>query len=102
MTVITLNSTSLRASWSPPPTAERNGILTSYSLTVIAANQELDTTERNLEVSAESSLSVELSGLDEYTLYSIVLSAATSVGSGPETVVTARTDESGAYSIISN
>ena len=101
LTVIPLNSTSLRVSWSPPSTAERRGVLTSYSLTVTAANQELDTTKRDLELSAESSLSVDISGLEEYTLYSVALSASTSVGSGPVTVVTARTDESGNYTNIS-
>ena len=60
-----------------------------------AASQELDRIERSLQVSADSSLSVVLSGLEEYTLYSVVLSAATSAGSGPETVATARTNQSG-------
>ena len=60
-----------------------------------AASQELDRTERSLQVSADSSLSVVLSGLEEYTLYSVVLSVATSAGSGPETVATARTNQSG-------
>ena len=93
-TLTTVNSTVLSASWSPPLSADRNGIITEYSLTLTAVNQELDTTERNVQVSG-SVLSIEFTGLEEYTWYSVVLTASTSVGKGPEVGDTAITDASG-------
>ena len=93
-TLTTVNSTVLSANWSPPLSADRNGIITEYFLTLTAVNQELDTAERNVQISG-SVLSIEFSGLDEYTWYSVVLAASTSVGKGPEVSDTAITDSSG-------
>ncbi|KAI6660977.1 hypothetical protein LOD99_13700 [Oopsacas minuta] len=90
-TLSTLNSTALQASWSPPLISDRNGVITTYYITVTVASQEVYMTERNIQVS-ESVSSVELSGLEEYTRYGVVLTAATSVGKGPEINATARTD----------
>ena len=55
--------------------------------------------ESIMEVLDPETLDMPLAGLQINTLYTVTICASTSVGCGPATVVTNRTDEDGEYTI---
>jgi len=84
--VIDRSSTSLRLAWAAPISAERNGILRNY--TVFYSSNSSGGVARNLTTPY---VEVLLEGLEEFILYSIVVKASTSVGTGPGAETTATT-----------
>ena len=94
LVLTTSGPNTLLASWSPPPATDKNGVIIAYNLTLSVASQELDTVVRRIQLSGDR-LSAMLPSLEEYTWYSLRLSAATTIGYGPETSTVARTAEAG-------
>ena len=84
------SSTSILLTWDPPPITQRNGIITSYSITQVVAgvSSTLSTTEQTLLVTS----------LRPFTSYTFEIAASTSVGLGPRTSpITENTPEAGKY-----
>lgn len=75
-----LNPTTVMLTWSPPPTADRNGLITAY--TVIITNS--DTSERNVYVT--NATTVTVTSLNPYTTYEYSVAANTTVGIGPYSI----------------
>lgn len=76
--------------WEEPDADARNGIITSYTITYrsLSAGNGMGTRDT-------SDTEVVLSGLEEFTVYEIVVNASTAVGTGPGIPTTARTLEDG-------
>ena len=74
-----------------------NGVLLNYS--ILYFGFEIDTVPRVIYLSNPSltNQSITLTDLEEYTTYSISVSAYTKVGRGPDAVVTQRTNQDGEY-----
>ena len=88
--VIPATSRSALLQWNPPNAADRNGILTEYTINVSA----VETGEDFQLISTNTSLIVTY--LRPYTTYQCIIAASTSVGIGPfSTVVTVITPEDG-------
>ena len=76
--------------WDPPNAADRNGIVTEYTINVSA----VETGEEFQLISTNTLLTV--TNLRPYTTYQCIIAASTSVGIGPfSTVVTVITPEDG-------
>ena len=74
----------IRVNWNPPPTNQRNGIITKYTLYWNGNKVSLN------------SLQYVITGLSPYTRYTLSVSASTSVGMGPRsTAIIVRTLEDG-------
>ena len=86
----TLNSTSIRLSWTRPATP--NGVITNYSLVYHITDDDSIPTTLSID-----DITTTIDDLNEYTNYTFAISAVTSVGSGPEAMVTAITDEDGMF-----
>ena len=74
-----------------------NGILLNYSINY--SGIEIDTVPRVIYLSNPTltNQSIILTNLEEYTTYSINVSAYTKVGRGPDAVVSQRTNQDGEY-----
>ena len=76
-----------------------NGILLNYSINY--SGIEIDTVPRVIYLSNpnpnHTNQSITLTNLEEYTTYSINVSAYTKVGRGPDAIVTQRTNQDGEY-----
>ena len=74
-----------------------NGVLLNYSINY--SGIEIDTVPRVIYLSHPNltNQSVILTNLEEYTTYSINVSAYTKVGRGPDAVVTQRTNQDGEF-----
>ena len=72
------SSTSIFVQWNVVPVADQNGEITKYTVTYKALP---DGSLQTKEVSAPTTV-VTLTGLNEYTTYSIKVSASTSKGAG--------------------
>ena len=83
-------SQSVEISWSPPLLEERNGIITSYTVTVSRQG-----TDSQIQLtSATTSISVSM--LNPFTTYMVTVAASTTIGVGPpSTQLTFRTAEDG-------
>ena len=87
-------STSVLLSWSPPPAADQNGVITVYTVEVI------NTVTSNKDVYMTSSSTLTVVSLDPYTTYECIVAANTSVGMGPFSAKLAfQTVEAGEYTI---
>lgn len=83
-----VSSTSILLTWSPPYTHERNGVITSYTITQVTAG--------NLATHTTPDLILVLTNLRPFTSYTFDIAASTSVGGGPlRSAVTAVTPEAG-------
>ena len=92
---INISSTLIRVSWSPVPAIDQNGVIAQYEVeynqTTFSEISMYNTTTVN-----STTLMVDLTGLEEYVVYSIRVRAYTSVGAGPYSgVVMERTQENG-------
>ena len=75
----------------PPPPIDQNGVLLNYTIEYFGVDR--DTSVRSRIVPA-SLLSLNITGLEEDTMYSFRIRASTSVGFGPFTdPITATTQE---------
>ena len=72
-------STSVLLSWSPPPAAEQNGVITVYTVEVV------NTVTSNKDVYVTSSTSFTVVSLDPFTAYDYAIAANTTIVMGPYT-----------------
>ena len=72
-------STSVLLSWSPPPAADQNGIITVYTVEVI------NTVNSNKGTYVTSSNTFTVVSLNPFTAYDYAVAANTSIGMGPYT-----------------
>ncbi|KAI6660982.1 Phosphatidylinositol phosphatase PTPRQ-like [Oopsacas minuta] len=87
------NATSIFVSWEVPILNDLNGILVNYSINY--SGIEIDTVPRVIYLSYPNltNQSITLIDLEEYTTYSINVSAYTIVGKGPDAIITQRTNQ---------
>ena len=90
-----LNATSIFVRWSVPVLNDLNGVLLNYN--IIYSGIEIDTDTRVIYLSNPGfgDQSITLTSLEEYTTYSIIISAYTQVGQGPDVIVKQRTNQDG-------
>ena len=89
------NATSMLVTWNVPVLNDLNGVLLNYSINY--SGIEIDTVPRVIYLSNPTltNQSIILTNLEEYTTYSINVSAYTKVGRGPDAVVSQRTNQDG-------
>ena len=97
MTAVNISSTAIRVSWQPLLAIDQNGVITQYEVefnqTTFCEVSLYNTTTVN-----STTLMVDLTGLEEYVVYSIRVRTYTSVGAGPYSdVVMERTQEDCTY-----
>ena len=95
MAAISISPTAIQVTWNEVPAIDQNGIITQYE---VEYNQSTfsGATMYNTTTVDSPTLTVDLTGLEEYVEYSIRVRAYTSVGSGPYSdVVIERTQEDG-------
>ena len=92
MTAVNFSSTAIRVSWDRVPLIDQNGVLTQYEVeynqTTFSEVSLYNTTTVN-----STTLMVNLTGLEEYVVYSIRVRAYTSVGAGPYSNVVVETTQ---------
>lgn len=92
LTVVVLDSRSLRLSWTPLPAEHQNGEVLGYSITLVAV--ETGTAPQH----NSSSTSLTISELHPYYTYQCRVAAFNSAGMGPFTAVVEKmTDQDGMY-----
>ena len=92
-----VNSTSILVSWGHVPLLDQNGVIVSYTVTYRSVGTRSAQT-KNVTASANQST---LTGLNEYTNYSITVFASTSKGGGNESVpIVVITDEDSKFVIM--
>ena len=75
-----VTSTSAVISWDPPPDEYQNGLIISY--TIIVTEEEMgESGTTNTYTTSETTFS--LINLESYRTYEIIISASTTIGSGP-------------------
>ena len=94
MTAVIVSSTTILVAWDEIPAIDHNGILT-YEVEYNQSTFSSVTTSAVRNASSPT-LMVELTGLEEYVVYSIRVRGSTSIGGGPYSdVVLITTDEDG-------
>ena len=94
VTAMVESSTAIRVSWEEVPAIDRNGEITEYEVQY----EPLETFGGQISTSTvnTSMLSINLTGLQEFTDYNISVRAYTSAGPGPYSIgVVERTDTDG-------
>ena len=90
VSVDSITSQSVEISWSPPLLEERNGNITSYTVTVSRQGSDLP-----IQLTSPTT-SISVSMLNPFTSYTVTVAALTSIGMGPpSTLLTFRTAEDG-------
>ena len=91
------NATSILVTWNVPVLNDLNGVLLNYSINY--SGIEIDTVPRVIYLSNpnHTNQSITLINLEEYTTYSINVSAYTKVGRSPDAIVAQRTNQDGEY-----
>ena len=92
-----VTSRTISVAWSPPPPGSQRGIITHYVITY--SGIERDSALRTFNVSF-SVRNIELTGLEEFTQYSVFVAAATVLGSGPSSQLIPLTSEDGMLYIV--
>ena len=88
------NSTSIFVSWGDVPFSEQNGVIVNYTVTALPSGPT------KTKVVTTSANQATLTGLNEYTNYSITVFASTSKGGGnPSTPIVVITDEDSKFVI---
>jgi len=75
--VISINPSSLRVSWQPPPEVDHNGVITGYVMEYTRSGGLSDM------VTVTSGTTHTISGLVPFVEYSVTVAARTSSGTGP-------------------
>ena len=75
--VTSVNPSSLRVSWQPPPEIDRNGVITGYVIEYTRSGGSSDM------VTVTSGTTRTISGLVPFVEYSVTVAAMTSSGTGP-------------------
>ena len=82
------SSTSLKVSWTPPPTLDQNGIIRNYT---VAYNRSSGSpSELNV---ASNNNNVTLSGLQKFVKYTVTVRAVTVADGPPSSPITVSTDQ---------
>jgi hypothetical protein len=84
--------TSAELSWTPLPPEQHNGIITGYTVKVVGPDSAAP---RLILIPDASATSVVVSGLRPFTVYTFVVSAMTTVGTGPAANITSTTPQGG-------
>lgn len=85
---------SLHVRWDPPPMGGRHGVIQGYKMQIEEGGTKLSDSASDTKVTPDRELIVH--GLREWTNYSVVVRAFTSVGEGKESPpLFCRTDEDG-------
>ena len=84
---VNTSSTSLHISWEPPPSDDQNGVIRSYNISYGPGAGDVSTYTHT----TAQNTSIELSGLEKFTEYSVTVRAFT-IAVGPGSTVTVRTD----------
>ena len=84
------SSTSLNISWMSPPPEHQNGIIRTYNISYGVKSR---TRSEYVNVST-TELMIELTSLEKFTVYEVVVSPYT-IATGPEKSVTVQTDSDG-------
>ena len=96
MSSTTLSPTSINVTWSPVLPAERNGIITGYTIFVTTNVSFVNDTSE--DVMSASTLYFEFTDLEEYVNYTFSILAMTAEGDGPTSgTVTSLTDEASMF-----
>lgn len=90
ISIATVTSKSALITWIPPADEEKNGIITSYTVSLLEA-------EREEEIYLQTKMvSINVTGLMPFTTYFVSIAASTSVGIGPfGTMLVMNTQEDG-------
>ena len=89
------NSTSIFVSWGDVPFSDQNGVIVNYTVTALPSGPT------KTKVVTTSANRAKLTGLNEYTNYSITVFASTSKGGGnPSTPIVVITDEDSEFVIF--
>ena len=94
---VNVSSTAIQVSWNPVSAIDQNGVITQNE---VEYNQTTfnEVSICNITTVNSTTLMVDLTGLEEYVLYSIRVRAFTIVGAGPYSdVVMERTQEDCTY-----
>lgn len=93
----TVNSHSIRVTWSPPPADQWNGVLAGYR--VLYAEADGGSSDGNVASVPADEMSYTVRGLQEWTSYNVWVLAYTVAGDGPRSdVIIVRTAEDGEFS----
>lgn len=74
--------TSIMLSWDLPEEVDRRGVIVSYNVHYLALDEEGSTIDKGM-ISTTMNMGFSLTGLMEFTNYSIQISARTQIGAGP-------------------
>ncbi len=86
-----LGAYTIELTWEPPKPEDQNGVITSYSVTIVEAE-----TANVLELEiAQTQPVLVVHSLHPYYTYQCSVAAATTIGIGPTAEVTVVTDEQG-------
>ena len=97
MTGHSASSTSILVSWGQVPFLDQNGVILSYTVTYRALPRGSSQT-KNVKAPANQ---ITLTGLNEYTSYSITVFALTSKGGGLESArIVVITDEDSKFELV--
>ena len=83
MEAVTLSSTEILVSWTPPPEIDQNGVITHYEVHYEPFTTFNGTFTSNSASTNGSGLQIVLVSLQENVKYSVTVRAYTSVGPGP-------------------
>ena len=90
----TVDSQSIRVSWSAPPADQWNGVLAGYR--VLYAEADGGNSDGSVASVPADELSYMVRGLQEWTLYNVWVLAYTAAGEGPRSdVIVVQTAEDG-------
>ena len=76
----TASATSINITVTPPVDLDRNGIITDYTVTFHSPSTSMKTESFNVNGPQNDARILQLSGLEEFQNYSIMISACTSAG----------------------
>ena len=82
--VTSVNPSSLRVSWQPPPEIDRNGVIIGYAIEYTRSGGSRD-------MVTASGTTYHISGLVPFVEYSVEVAAMTSSGTGPYSDATVQT-----------
>ena len=102
MSTLNITPNTLNVTWLPVSPMERRGEVIHYNITVeniLHSWQNIENSMREMFIRNISNIFIEK--LDNYTIYTVYITAYTTIGAGPTTTVVFRTGQNGKYALIS-